>query len=79
MDNRSWMKWYWPAMALVWIVSFAIPEYIALAHNGMSLSEWVWRAEAAWPMLGWVMGVLAGGLAVHFFWVNQGLKSRGPK
>ena len=73
MTLRDWMAWYWPAMLVSWILMFAIPEAIALLHGGMTLSEWVWRATKAWPPLPFVGGLLAGGLAVHFWWQNEGL------
>jgi hypothetical protein len=53
--------------------SFVLLEGLAIAHNEDTLSRATWKAAQAWPPLGVIYGVLFGGLAVHFFWTNEGL------
>ena len=33
-----------------------------------TLSRWIYNLGQSWPLSIWLMGMLAGGLAVHFFW-----------
>jgi hypothetical protein len=75
--TRKWMVWYWPAWFVVCVITFGIAEGYALTHHGMTLSEWVWRAQRAWPLFEGLYMLIAGGLAVHFFWTNEGLKKKG--
>ena len=69
------MNWYWiwTGWLLSLIGSFAVLEGVAIAKGGVTLSHFVWVTSKEWPMLPWVGGVLVGGLAVHFWWTNQGL------
>lgn len=69
------MNWYtiWTAWLLCLIASFAVLEGYALYSNGLTLSRFTWIVTKDWPLMPWLCGVLAGGLAVHFFWTNQGL------
>lgn len=58
--------WTWGGWALAFVVSFACLEGYALySPTGMTLSRVVYNASLAWPFL---MGLVAGGLAVHFWW-----------
>ncbi len=63
----SW-TWVWPLWILALITSFAVFEYVALTTGRTTLSRWVWNASKAWPPLVFVAGLIAGGLAVHFWW-----------
>jgi hypothetical protein len=65
------MNWYWvwTSWLLFLIVSFAALEGYAISKtDGVTLSQFTAEVSAAWPLMPWVLGVLAGGLAVHFFW-----------
>jgi hypothetical protein len=62
-------KWYaiWAVWILLIAVSFGVLEFIAWDH-GVTLSRFVFDISEAWPLVIWLAGVLAGGLAVHFWW-----------
>ena len=64
------MNWYliWAGWLLACIVSFGILEGWALATGNLSLSRFTFNLTQAWPLLPWVLGCIAGGLAVHFWW-----------
>lgn len=62
------MDWVWVTWILGIVVSFALLEGYALTHDRTTLSRFVWRLSKAWPPLPFVAGLLAGGLAVHFWW-----------
>ena len=65
-------EWVWVAWVLFIAASFGVFEGWALKTGRPTLSRTVWEISAAWPPLGWVVGVLVGFLAAHFFWVGQG-------
>lgn len=58
----------WTIWLLVIAGSFALFEGLALARGTPTLSRFVWTISAAWPPFGWVVGVLTGFLACHFWW-----------
>ena len=74
-------------MDLPWIVGvvaavlyFALFEARAFRHpeRQNTLSRWIYDMGARWPLSIFLMGMLCGGLAVHFFWhwcpaVGQGI------
>lgn len=60
------MPW---ALAIVFLLAY---EFTALARGWTTLSLMIWRAVKAWPFLGWLIGVVAGGLLVHFGWLPAG-------
>lgn len=60
--------WVWAAWLVFLIVSFAIMEGWALKTGKPTLSASVWTWSAHFPLLPFICGLLAGGLAVHFFW-----------
>ena len=64
------MNWYWvwTIWLLAFIVSFAFCEGFAISTNGITLSRYTYNLSQDWPVLPWVLGVIAGGLAVHFWW-----------
>ncbi len=68
----AWIVNHLAAIWTAWLVSFvgifAIFEAIALLNKGLTLSMYTWHASEEWPPLIWLCGVLAGGLAVHFWW-----------
>lgn len=52
------------------ITFFAFFEARAFRHPDRqnTLSHWIYTIGSKWPLSIWLMGMLAGGLAVHFFW-----------
>lgn len=52
------------------IAFFAWFEVRAFRHpeRQNTLSRWIYNLGQNWPLSIWLMGMLAGGLAVHFFW-----------
>lgn len=63
----------WDLIWTLWVaailVSFAIFETLAIKRpGGKTLSRFVWEVSKAWPPLPFVLGLLVGGLAVHFWW-----------
>jgi hypothetical protein len=60
------MPW---AIAIVFLSAY---ELAALTRGWPTLSLIVWRAVKAWPFLGWLIGLFAGGLLVHFGWLPAG-------
>jgi hypothetical protein len=64
------MNWwiFWTALNLGWLAGFAIGEGYALYTGGLTLSSYVWRLSEAWGPFQFFLGMVAGGLAVHFFW-----------
>ena len=62
------MTGVWLGWLLGLIVTFAAFEGYALKTNHTTLSRFTWNASQAWPPLPFVLGLVAGGLAVHFWW-----------
>jgi hypothetical protein len=62
------MSWVWVFWVLAIAVSFAVLEGYALAKNKNTLSRTVWIVSKNFPLLPFIAGFLAGGLAVHFWW-----------
>jgi len=60
--------WIWTGWLLSLIASFAVLEGWAIAHGGVTLSQFTATVSRAWPLLPWVCGLIVGGLAVHFWW-----------
>ncbi len=60
---------------LAWLLAIAILlgyEFWSLSASGKARGAWpltwvVWRIFQRWPLLGFVAGLVAGGLGVHFF------------
>lgn len=65
------MSWVWTAWLVALVISFAVFEGWALRTGRTTLSRFTWNLSKAWPPLPWVCGVIAGGLAVHFWWIGQ--------
>lgn len=54
-----------------WLIAAAfllLYEAWALRSGRRTLSRMMWEATRAWPLLPWLVGVVCGGLAVHFWW-----------
>ena len=60
----------WIVGTLVAIAFFAIFEGAAFKHPERynTLSHFIYTVGSKWPLSIWLMGMFAGGLAVHFFW-----------
>lgn len=58
----------WAVWLLTIVCSFALFEGLALYRGTPTLSRWVWTVSKRFPLFPWVVGVLTGGLAVHFWW-----------
>ena len=71
--------WIWLGWLLAIAVSFAVIEGVAIAHGKTTLSRFTVTCTAAFPPLIWTIGVICGGLAVHFWWhwCPVGLPSQG--
>lgn len=69
------MNWYivWSAWLLALIGSFAALEGYAIYSGGITLSRFVWVVSKDWPPFPYIGGLIAGFLAAHFWWTNQGL------
>lgn len=64
------MNTYWIIAMAVAMVIFAIGERYAFAHpeRQNTLSRSIYNIGKAFPLSIFIMGMFAGGLAVHFFW-----------
>lgn len=60
--------WLWAIWLFVIAASFALFEGLALHRGTPTLSRWVWTVSKAWPPFPWLVGVLVGFLAAHFWW-----------
>ena len=63
------MSTYWTIYVFILLpVVFAIGETYALMTGRQTLSRYIWTLSKNFPLFPWIVGVLVGGLAVHFFW-----------
>lgn len=62
------MNIYWTVWLVAIALTFAAGETYALMTGHKTLSRWVWDISKAWPPFPWVVGVLMGFLACHFWW-----------
>lgn len=60
--------WIWVAWLLVFIVSFAVIEGIALKRGKTTLSRFTVVTTTAFPPLIFLLGMTVGMLVTHFFW-----------
>lgn len=60
----------WDLGLLAAIVFFGIFEARAFRYpeHQNTLSRWIFNIGKTWPLSIFLMGMLCGGLAVHFFW-----------
>lgn len=58
----------WTGWLLAIVVTFAVFETYALVRHKLTLSRYTYNISASWPLSIFLLGLLAGGLAVHFFW-----------
>ena len=62
----------WSVWIASFIISFAALETLAVIKGLPTLSQTVWEANKAFPLIGPIFGLIVGGLSVHFFWIGQG-------
>ena len=62
------MSLYWTLFLLAILIAFAVGETYAFRSGNVTLSRYVVYAHRAWPLLGPSIGLVVGGLLVHFFW-----------
>lgn len=62
------MTIYWAFFLIVILLMFIGGESYALAYGRQTLSRFVWDLSKSWPPLGWIMGLVTGFVAAHFFW-----------
>lgn len=64
------MNTYWVICTLVAILVFAIGESYAFRHpeRQNTLSRAIYNLGKNWPFAIFLMGMFAGGMAVHLFW-----------
>lgn len=60
----------WIVGVLFAILFFAVFEALAFRHPDRinTLSRTIYTLGQTWPLSIWLMGMFAGGLAVHLFW-----------
>lgn len=64
------MMWIWAGWVALIAASFGAMEGWALTHGRATLSRSVWTWSKNFPLLPFLAGLLAGGLAVHFWWMG---------
>ena len=64
------MNTYWVICTLGAILAFAIGETYAFRHpeRQNTLSRAIYNLGKNWPLAIFLMGMFAGGMAVHLFW-----------
>jgi hypothetical protein len=62
--------WIWGLWVFLLVASFAVLESLALYQHRPTLSRSVWTWSKNFPLLPFLAGLLAGGLAVHFWWMG---------
>lgn len=60
--------WLWVLWFAVTIGLFAVFETAAIRNRQTTLSRFIWNGFLAWPLTAALLGMLFGGLLVHFFW-----------
>lgn len=58
----------WTGWLLAIVISFGLIEGLAIAWGDTTLSRYVWEISLKWPLIMVLYGMVAGGLAVHFWW-----------
>jgi hypothetical protein len=63
------MTWFWAIWLFGGIAgTFAAAEGYACYTGKQTLSRFVWNLSKSFPLFPWLVGLLTGGLAVHFWW-----------
>ncbi len=63
--------WIWTLWLLAIVVSFSLLEGLAIVEDGMTLSRFVWKINNAFPVFGFICGLIVGFLACHFWYGGQ--------
>jgi hypothetical protein len=62
------MSWVWAGWLALIAVTFSVMEGYAIAAGKSTLSRFIWNLSKSFPLFPWVVGVLVGVLAAHFWW-----------
>jgi hypothetical protein len=62
------MNIYWVFFLVIIVMMFIGGETYALAYGRQTLSRFTWNLSKTWPPLPWVVGILTGFIASHFWW-----------
>lgn len=62
------MRIIWTTWIICIILSFSYIEKYALNTHKETLSMYVWMLTQSWPPIEFILGIIIGGLAVHFWW-----------
>ena len=62
------MTWVWVGWLVVLVLSFSVFEGYALKKGKTTLSRFTWTISKRFPLFPFLMGLLAGILAAHFWW-----------
>ena len=62
------MSWVWAGWLALIGITFAIAEGYAIVAGKSTLSRFVWNLSKSFPLFPWIVGVLVGVLAAHFWW-----------
>lgn len=57
----------WAVYLILVLAVFGYFENRAIQNGTPTLSRTVWRTEARYPILSFAVGMVIGGLAIHFF------------
>ena len=59
---------WWAVWFIIVIASFGAYEAYCIKTNKMTLSRTIWTSSENFPLLPPLVGLVVGGLLVHFFW-----------
>ena len=62
------MTIYWTVFFVLFLLGFIGGEAYALYTGKTTLSRYVWTLSKAWPPLPWIVGLITGFVAAHFWW-----------
>jgi hypothetical protein len=63
------MDWFWTIWLVLGVLgTFGIAECYAIVTHKPTLSRYVWTVSKAFPAFPWIIGVVVGFLACHFWW-----------
>lgn len=62
--------WYiaWTGLNAAWVIGFALLEGYAFQTRGLTLSMYVYDLSLYFGPFPFLLGIVVGGLAVHFWW-----------
>jgi len=64
--SKVWTLWLCGSLA-----AFTVFETYALRTGNETLSAFVRKISAEWPPIVFLLGMIVGGLAVHFWWTSK--------